>query len=155
MATKRTKKPQVIYECPYDIKRQTKDSEGYDIVSTRDIMIHPNQAVKIPTGFYLKSCDNLFSLLFIRSSLGAKGLILLNGVGVIDSDYRGEIICFVKNLSNKQINIRQGDRVAQLLFFERKEVNLTKDPKENEGDQEKDYKDVTRKGGFGSTGEAT
>ena len=149
---KKTKK--VIYDCPYDIKRQTKDSEGYDIVSNRDITVYENQAVKIPTGLFLKSCDGLYALLFIRSSLGAKGLILLNGVGVIDSDYRDEIACIVQNISREPINIRKGDRIAQLVFFERLGVTMTKDTTETEGDDGngKDYVETKRKGGFGSTG---
>ena len=55
---------------------------------------------------------------YSRSGLGAKhGLTVAQGVGVIDPDYRGEIIVWLLNTSSKTIVLRQGDRMAQLVFL--------------------------------------
>ena len=85
------------------------------------------------------------ALLFARSGLGIrKGVCLSNGVGVIDSDYRGEIGVGLVNLSQEAYTVQPGDRIAQLMVVpvERPTVSLVED-----------LDDTSRgSGGFGSTG---
>lgn len=101
---------------------------------------------KIPTGIAIElPGPELVALVFPRSGLASKhGISLSNAVGVIDSDYRGEIICLVKNDSATDFLVNPGDRVAQIGFFPIHQVSLV----------EVDELGVTQRGdgGFGSTG---
>ncbi len=83
-----------------------------------DVEIPPMQCVKIPTGIAIE-CErsDISALIFARSGLSTKhGITLANSVGVVDSDYRGEIIVALKNLSNEPYTVHNGDRIAQLVF---------------------------------------
>lgn len=72
----------------------------------------------IPTGIAIELPSNEYvALVYIRSSLGfKKGITLSNSVGVIDSDYRGEIMVSLNNLSDKDYMIMPGERIAQLII---------------------------------------
>ena len=72
----------------------------------------------VPTGIALEICqENTAAFLYSRSGLGAKtGLAVAQGVGVIDPDYRGEIIAYMLNTSQNSVTVEQGDRIAQLVF---------------------------------------
>lgn len=112
----------------------------------RPVTIRAGERTVVPTGLAmaLPSADYV-ALLFARSGLGIrKGVCLSNGVGVIDSDYRGEIGVGLVNLSQEAYTVQPGDRIAQLMVVpvERPTVSLVEDL------------DVTSRGsgGFGSTG---
>lgn len=110
------------------------------------VTIAPRQLVTLPTGIAiaLPSAEYV-ALVFARSGLGVKhGISLSNGVGVIDSDYRGEIKVGLTNLSNEPYTIQPGDRVAQLavLPVARPQVVQTDELDET----------IRGAGGFGSTG---
>ena len=110
------------------------------------VEIPPRALVSIPTGIAiaLPSAEYV-ALVFARSGLGIKhGIALSNGVGVIDSDYRGEIMVGLTNLSDVPYTIHPGDRVAQLVVTPvvRAELELAEDLDETERGA----------GGFGSTG---
>lgn len=81
------------------------------------VIIEPFQRVAIPTGIAIElPGPDTVALVFARSGLAIKqGLALANGVGVIDSDYRGEIAALVVNLSDKPIEIQHGERIAQMV----------------------------------------
>ena len=112
----------------------------------RPVTIRAGERTVVPTGLAmaLPSADYV-ALLFARSGLGIrKGVCLSNGVGVIDSDYRGEIGVGLVNLSQEAYTVQPGDRIAQLLVVpvERPTVSLVED-----------LDDTSRgSGGFGSTG---
>ena len=100
----------------------TEGSAGYDLYACldRDIEIKFGDLVKIPTGISIEIPRNdLAAFVFARSGLGIKyGIMPSNGVGVIDSDYRGEIqigLCRVSN--GDPYVIKNGDRVAQLVVM--------------------------------------
>ncbi|WP_300298088.1 dUTP diphosphatase [uncultured Intestinimonas sp.] len=81
------------------------------------VEVAPRALVSIPTGvaIALPSADYV-ALVFARSGLGIKhGISLSNGVGVIDSDYRGEIRVGLTNLSDVPYTVQPGDRIAQLM----------------------------------------
>lgn len=106
----------------------------------------PRALCSIPTGIAiaLPSADYV-ALVFARSGLGVKyGVSLSNGVGVIDSDYRGEIGVGLTNLSDTPYTIHPGDRVAQLAVMPvaRAELEYVEDLDET----------ARGAGGFGSTG---
>lgn len=112
----------------------------------RPVTIQAGERTVVPTGLAmaLPSADYV-ALLFARSGLGIrKGVCLSNGVGVIDSDYRGEIGVGLVNLSQEAYTVQPGDRIAQLMVVpvERPTVSLAED-----------LDDTSRgSGGFGSTG---
>lgn len=127
-------------------KRATKGSAGYDFYLPIDIVLEPNQTLKIPTGIRCYMEEDVVLSVYPRSSLGFKFRMQLNNtVGIIDADYynaknEGHIQIKVTNDSkeNKTISLTKGDGFAQGIFTE---YLVT-------------YDDVTtgeRVGGFGST----
>ncbi len=110
------------------------------------VTIAPRQLVTLPTGIAiaLPSAEYV-ALVFARSGLGVKhGIALSNGVGVIDSDYRGEIRVGLTNLSDVPYTIQPGDRVAQLAVVPVVRADVTPVAELDETDR--------GTGGFGSTG---
>lgn len=102
-------------------KRATAGSAGADLYACIDepVVIEPSQLVKIPTGIAIElQRADLGAFLFARSGLGVKyGITLSNGVGVVDSDYRGEICVGLCNVSDKPYTIQPGERVAQMVIM--------------------------------------
>ena len=129
-------------------KRATSGSAGMDLYACIDepITLAPGQLAIVPTGIAIALPDNTCAaFLYARSGLGVKhGICLSNGVGVIDSDYRGEICAGLCNVSDKPYTIERDERVCQMVIA----PVLTPDVVEvNELD------DTDRgEGGFGSTG---
>ena len=120
-------------------------SAGYDIYSLEDHEIEAGKTVLAKTGLALEIPEGYFGAVYARSGLASKkGLRPANCVGVIDSDYRGELMVALHNDSEKTQKVVQGDRIAQLVitpylsveFKETEELSETK----------------RQSGGFGSTG---
>ena len=96
----------------------TEFSAGADLYACLEqaVTIAPGETVKIPTGIALELPVGTAGLVFARSSLGTKrGLAPANKVGVIDSDYRGELMVMLHNHGKEAQQIAHGERVAQLL----------------------------------------
>ena len=126
---------------------QTKLSAGMDIHAfvEKDICIKPMQRILVPTGLYIELPPGYEAQVRPRSGLAAKfGITLLNTPGTIDADYRGEIKVILINLSNEEFNVKNGDRIAQVIVskFEKVEWEKVKELKES----------ARESGGFGSTG---
>lgn len=100
--------------------RATEGSAGYDLYACieNEIIIKYNEIVKIPTGIAIGLSDkNLVALIYARSGLAINnGINLPNSVGVIDSDYRGEIIVGLKNNKNVNYKIKPFERIAQMVI---------------------------------------
>ena len=120
---------------------------GCDLSAAIDksIMIAPHQTVKIPTGLAMELPEGTFGAVYARSGIATKeGLAPANKVGVIDWDYRGEIMVGLHNHSDEYRIVEPGQRIAQLIiqpyiaaiYEEAKELSST-----DRGS-----------GGFGSTG---
>ncbi len=106
----------------------------------------PGQRVLVPTGFAMELPGREYvGLIFARSSLGSKyGVALPNGVGVIDSDYRGEVHVALVNHGNAPYVIQPGERVAQMAVMPVAHALLQ---------EVEELSDTARgEGGFGSTG---
>ena len=129
-------------------KRATNGSAGMDLYACIDepITLAPGQLAVVPTGIAIALPENSCSaFLYARSGLGVKhGICLSNGVGVIDSDYRGEICAGLCNVSDKPYTIEPDERVCQMVIA----PVLTPDVVEV---SELDNTD-RGEGGFGSTG---
>ena len=119
---------------------------GFDLAASEDGEIPAGTiAKKISTGIGLELPTGLFGLIRDRSSLAEKGLIVVGGV--IDTDYRGEVIVMLTNMGKESFVYKSGDRIAQVIilpsgffnFVEASELDAT----------------MRSSGGFGSTGQAT
>jgi len=127
---------------------KTEFSAGADLKVKIDgeMVVKPNQIVEIHTGVYLEIPKGYVGLLFIRSSFGKKGLMLKNSVGVIDSDYRGEVIAQVVNTSQENIILADGERFSQIVVVPclslKDSIEVVEELNET----------ARGKGGFGSTG---
>jgi dUTP pyrophosphatase len=126
----------------------TNGSAAMDLCAAIDapVTLLPHKPVMIPTGIAIAlPGPEYVALVFARSGLGIKhGISLSNGVGVIDSDYRGEIRVGLTNLSDTPYTIQPGDRVAQMAILpvtQAQVVQVTELDETQRGE-----------GGFGSTG---
>ncbi|HCA04450.1 MAG TPA: dUTP diphosphatase [Ruminococcaceae bacterium] len=101
-------------------KTATNGSAGMDLYACIDeaVTISPGRLKIIPTGIAIELPDNgCAAFLYARSGLGVKhGVCLSNGVGVIDSDYRGEICVGLCNVSDREYVIEPFERVAQMVI---------------------------------------
>ena len=101
-------------------RRATEGAAGMDLYACIDesITLAPQQLVIVPTGIAIELPDNgCAAFLYARSGLGVKhGICLANGVGVIDSDYRGEVCAGLCNVSDKPYVIAPGERIAQMVI---------------------------------------
>ena len=122
-------------------------SAGADLYALLDeaIEIKPHQTVFVHTGISVEIPEGYCGLVFARSSMGAKrGLAPANKVGVIDADYRGEIMVALHNHSEITATVESGERVAQLAIVPFLKAEF------EESDELSDT--VRGAGGFGSTG---
>ena len=127
--------------------RSTIGSAGYDFECAENTTIHPHAIVLIPTGIKCQIDDGYYLQLALRSSTPKKkGLMLANGIGIIDSDYynnpdnEGHIMFQVYNFTDTTVNIPKGERIGQGMFMK---YFKTDD----------DVASGIRTGGFGSTSE--
>ena len=101
-------------------RRATEGAAGMDLYACIDesITLAPQQLVIVPTGIAIELPDNgCAAFLYARSGLGVKhGICLANGVGVIYSDYRGEVCVGLCNVSDKPYVIAPGERIAQMVI---------------------------------------
>lgn len=125
----------------------TEFSAGADLYACleTDLAIAPGTSAKLPTGIALEVPTGCAGLVYARSGMACKrGLAPANKVGVVDSDYRGEIIVFLHNHGSETQVIHPGDRVAQFI------ITPVVTPKYEEVDELSET--VRGVGGFGSTG---
>lgn len=92
---------------------------GIDLRAANDVWLEPGDKLDVLTGVRLNmDKSGLVGLIFPRSGLGTKGIVLGNLVGVIDSGYQGELKLQLWNTSQKPAVVKRGDRVAQLVLFQ-------------------------------------
>lgn len=136
-----------VVECRVDNaaylpKRANTTDAGADLRSTEKLEIYPGETKLIDSGVAVKIPQGYGGFVFNRSGQGLKGIIVVNGVGVIDSDYRGNIKIPLKNISENIYKIEVGDRIAQLVLMPVILCNFIDS-----------WNDTERgAGGFGSTG---
>ncbi len=103
--------------------RATENAAGFDLraalpPSDSVLQVGPGERMLVPTGIAIEPlADGVAGFVYSRSGLGAaKGLTVAQGVGLIDPDYRGEIIVYLLNTSSLTHTLQRGDRIAQLVF---------------------------------------
>ena len=119
---------------------------GFDLRSIEDVEVGPGERAMVRTGVAVAVPEGHAGLVLPRSGLASKhGLTLANAPGLIDSGYRGEVLCSVVNLDpHESVKIARGDRMAQLVVVEMPELRpgwVDELPPSSRGE-----------GGFGSTG---
>jgi dUTP pyrophosphatase len=124
----------------------TTGAAGFDLAASEDLTIPPGRIALVPTGLVIEVPAGMFLGIFARSSTPLKrGLMVANGVGVVDSDYCGatdEVKIAVLNFTAAPVTVKTGDRIAQgiLLPVTRVEWDESASPER------------AARGGFGSTG---
>lgn len=118
--------------------------DGFDKDKEPYCLLRPNQVKLLRTGLSFEIPEGYELQVRARSGLSSRGVLLANGIGTIDSDYRGEVLVPLLNVNEMPFKIKDGDRIAQIVIvpvtqctlFEVEELSYT----------------VRGKGGFGSTG---
>ncbi|KWZ77482.1 dUTP diphosphatase [Anaerococcus tetradius] len=126
----------------------TDHAAGLDLYSytDKDIIVKAGETVKVHTGVRVEIPEGYFGGVYPRSSTGVKKqLMLSNTIGVIDSDYRGEIMVFFYNYGKETQVIKNGDRLAQLVIqpYQRCDIELVDNLNDSARGED----------GFGSTGQ--
>ena len=121
------------------------NGEDSSAIALENIRIAPHTTLKVGTGLSVEIPDGYFGAIFARSGLATKqGLRPANAVGVVDSDYRGELIVALHNDTDEEQIIHANDRIAQLVIMPYLPVEFEEVETLNETER--------GEGGFGSTG---
>ena len=130
--------------------KATEYSAGFDLCSNdkQNIIIKPGEKQFIHTGLIMEIPTGYAGFIYARSGLGCKfGIVPSNCVGVIDSDYRGEVMVCLHNHGTEDFEIRYQYSIAQIVFMPIPTVELVEIKDENELSST-----IRSVGGFGSTG---
>jgi len=124
---------------------KTAGAVAFDLMSRTDVVVEPKSIAYIPLNVALEPLEGCLVMLAARSSLHKKGLMLANGVGIIDQDFCGnedEYCAAVYNFTDEVVAVARGERIVQGVFKPYEKV---------EWEEVDDLKNQTR-GGFGTTG---
>ncbi len=127
-------------------ERKTEKSAGYDMEAATAVELLPGKITIVPTGLKAYMPSDEYLAIFVRSGMAIKrGIMLVNGTGIIDADYygnadnEGHIMVALYNTGEETVRIEKGDRIAQGIF-------------QKYGKADGDSAQGTRSGGIGSTG---
>jgi dUTP pyrophosphatase len=95
-------------------RRETEEAAGFDLRSAVPWVLYPGEQRAIPTGFAWELPRGYVGIVKDRSGLAARSHIR-TAAGVIDSDYRGEVLVLLRNAGDESLRIKVGDRIAQLI----------------------------------------
>jgi|TARA_R110001599_G_scaffold235425_4_gene434621 dUTP pyrophosphatase len=124
----------------------TDGSAGLDLRSCDTCQLMPGESWGFHLGISIWIKDpSICGVIMPRSGLGIQGILPANVVGLIDSDYQGELIIHLANYSDKEYVVQNGDRIAQLVFMPVRQMSFQIKNK---------FTELTKRGegGFGSTG---
>ncbi len=126
---------------------QTSGAAGMDIRAfvPSDIKIKPGEVKLVPTGLYLEIPNGYEIQVRARSGLALKNSIgVANGIGTIDSDYRGELCVILVNFGQEEFVVKNGDRIAQMVLNKYEPIEFVVDEELSSTER--------GEGGFGSSG---
>ncbi len=124
---------------------KTPGAIAFDIACVEEKMLPPDELVFIRTGLVVCTPPGYGLIIAARSSTAKKGLVLANGIGVIDQDYCGpndELLLSVRNIGKEPYRLEKGERIAQGLFL----------PVARAVFQDRKNLDGPSRGGYGTTG---
>ena len=126
---------------------ESDDAAAFDLAAAEERIVPPGGIALVPTGLVVEVPRGMFLGIFARSSTPLKkGLMVANGVGVVDPDYCGpddEIKIAVMNFTAAAVTVQRGDRIAQGMFLAVPRVSW---------EEAAELRDASR-GGFGATGQ--
>ena len=126
---------------------ESDDAAAFDLAAAEERTVPPGGVALVPTGLVVEVPRGMFLGIFARSSTPLKkGLMVANGVGVVDPDYCGpddEIKIAVMNFTTAAVTVQRGDRIAQGMFLAVPRVSW---------EEAAELRDASR-GGFGATGQ--
>jgi dUTP pyrophosphatase len=126
---------------------QTAGAAAFDLAASEDTTVQPGEVTLVPTGLVIEVPAGHFLAVFARSSTPLKrGLMVANGVGIVDPDYcgpRDEVKIEVYNFTQAPVQVKAGDRLAQGAFIPVSRVEWVEGRSGREDSR----------GGFGATGE--
>lgn len=121
------------------------EAAGCDLATLENLVIQPGEVQMVSLGFAMDIPQGYWLMIVARSSLYKKGLKLANGVGVVDSDYRGpkdEYRLLLHNFTSQVVTVNKGERLAQAVLMPQLTMSF----------QEVDTLTAPSRGGFGSSG---
>lgn len=124
---------------------ETDGAAAFDLYARKDVTIPTGKVGYAPLNIALQLPENHWALLSARSSLHKRGLMLANGIGVGDYDYRGdddEYQAALYNFAQEEVVVERGERIVQMIIMHRSPVEFV----------EKETLATDSRGGFGSTG---
>lgn len=127
--------------------RGSDEAAGYDLYADNNewIMVRPNNSVKLPLNIILEIPKGYYGAIYARSGLATRqGLRPSNCVGIIDSDFRGNVTVVLTNDTDEFQKIQPHERIAQIIFQKYEEVEFEETEELSKTDR--------GAGGFGSTG---
>lgn len=141
-------KVEIINKSQFQLpKYKTSGSAGLDLQANikNQLVLKPLERKLIETGLYISIPKGYEGQIRARSGLALRhGITLANGIGTIDSDYRGELKVILVNLSKEDYIINKGDRIAQIVFIKYESIDLI---------EVKELDETLRnQGGFGHSG---
>nr|WP_312576170.1 dUTP diphosphatase [Sedimentibacter sp.] len=141
-------KIKIVKKNPFKLPEyETSGSAGVDLQAHVDaaVTLKPMERALVPTGLFIELPEGYEAQVRARSGLAIKhGISLVNGIGTIDSDYRGEIKVILINLGDADFTINNGDRIAQMVFIKHEQASF---------ELVEELMDTERgAGGFGHTG---
>jgi dUTP pyrophosphatase len=125
---------------------KTAGAAALDLASREEMTVNPGEIVYLPLNVALQVPADSFVLVAARSSLHKRGLMLINGIGIGDSDYCGsddEYRAAVYNFSKQPVVVKKGERISQMIVLRREKV---------EWEEVAEFSKEKNRGGFGSTG---
>ena len=124
----RSMKVKIVKNNPFKLPTyETKGSAGVDLRAyvEKPVVLKPLERALISTGIFIELPEGYEAQVRARSGLAIKhGISLVNGIGTIDSDYRGEIKIILINLGSKEFTINNGDRIAQMVFIKHEQADF-------------------------------
>lgn len=142
-------KVEIINKSKHELpKYETEFSAGMDLKANLDetITLKPLERIMVPTGLYIKLPEGYEAQIRPRSGLAIKhGISVINSPGTIDSDFIGQVMVLLINLSNNDFFINDGDRIGQMIINKYEKIIWSVVDKLEETKR--------GEGGFGSTGE--
>lgn len=126
---------------------QTEGAAGFDLAASEKVTVEPKELKLVPTGLVFGVPDGYFLGIFARSSTPKRGIVVANGVGILDSDYCGpddECKILVYNYTDQPVTIELGDRIAQGVILPAVKAMFA---------EMEHGEDAESRGGFGSTGQ--
>lgn len=125
--------------------RATQGSAGHDIYVSINTVLKPGIPTLVKTGIAIQlEKENVHAFILPRSSLAKSGIVCLNSPGLVDNDYRGEIMVLLLNSTETPVMLLKGNRIAQIVFMKAYPIDFTIVGKLDKTEREAD--------GFGSTG---